>query len=101
MSQVDKDSSLRSAKSIFSRASQLYPSSRTWGGLGIACYLLKEYENAEDALSEANSLNIQDSQIWTYLAILNLALGRHYDAKLSAAQALKYPLYDYSSLRYL
>lgn len=58
------------AKETLLRACKESPSSRTWFGVGVACYQLDDLEQAEDALSEANILNNQDPEIWAYLTMV-------------------------------
>jgi len=41
----------KQAKAMYIHASEIKPSSQTWLGVGKACYLLKEYSEAEDALA--------------------------------------------------
>jgi len=41
----------KQAKAMYIHASEIKPTSQTWLGVGKACYLLKEYSEAEDALS--------------------------------------------------
>lgn len=49
---------------------------------------LDELADAEDALSEANILNNEDSEVWGYLSMVCLRTGR----QLEAEQAYKYAL---------
>ena len=48
------------------------PTSRTWFGVGVACYKLGDLEQAEDALTEANTLNNLDPEVWAYLTMVCL-----------------------------
>lgn len=63
------------AKETYLRACSHTPSALTWHGVGVACYRLGQYEEAEEALCEANILNNQDPEVWAYLAMVCLQVG--------------------------
>ncbi|RKO83519.1 hypothetical protein BDK51DRAFT_34747, partial [Blyttiomyces helicus] len=94
------DASLaRLGKSMYLRACELNGSSVSWLGVGKACLALKEFDEAEDALSEANVLNNRDSAVWAYLALLCLTLDRTFEANQCIAQALRLGIKDTTVLR--
>jgi Flp pilus assembly protein TadD len=60
---------------------------RSWLGVGQACFHLSEYEDSEDALTEANAINPKDGDVWAMIAVLCVRLGRSEEAHLAIAQA--------------
>jgi tetratricopeptide (TPR) repeat protein len=91
---------VRIAKAMFLKACQVKPTCESWLGVGKACFQLQEYDEAEDALSEANILNNRDSEVWLHLALVSLAIGRKVEAKRTLAQSLRIGVMDFSLLRY-
>ena len=81
-----RQSEFLKAKDTFLLACKRQPSAVTWLGVGIGCYRLEEYEDAENALCEANLLNNYDPVIWAYLSLVSLKTSR----RLEAEQAYKF-----------
>lgn len=89
------------AKSMFLKACSTNPSSDSWLGAGRACFALKEYQEAEDALAEANVLNNRDGNVWAHLSLLSLTLGRLLEANQCIAQALRLGIKDVEIIKAL
>ncbi|TPX60566.1 hypothetical protein PhCBS80983_g01686 [Powellomyces hirtus] len=89
----------RLAKSMYLRACAASPSAASWLGVGKACIAAEEWDEAEDALSEANVLNNRHADVWAYLALLNLQLKREFEGNQCIAQALRLGIRDAAVLR--
>ncbi|KAJ3416941.1 Cilia- and flagella-associated protein 70 [Chytridiales sp. JEL 0842] len=87
------------AKSMFLRACEAHASAQSWLGVGKACIALGEYDEAEDALAEANVLNNRDSEVWSFLALLCLIQDRQFEANQSISQAIRLGINDPEILR--
>ncbi|KAJ3279301.1 Cilia- and flagella-associated protein 70, partial [Blyttiomyces sp. JEL0837] len=88
----------KKAKSMFLRACENHPTSKSWLGVGKACITLGNLDEAEDALSEANVLNNRDSEVWAYLALLCLMQDRQFEANQCISQALRQGIKDINIL---
>eukprot|EP00884_Botryococcus_braunii_P005310 jgi/Botrbrau1/14780/Bobra.0284s0013.1 len=75
------------AYDAFARASELYPTCRTWMGAGIAAIYLRDYSNADIALCEASRLDPENPDVWTWLAFLAAKLHRRQEAATCMAWA--------------
>eukprot|EP01105_Mastigella_eilhardi_P026937 TRINITY_DN79_c0_g2_i1.p1 TRINITY_DN79_c0_g2~~TRINITY_DN79_c0_g2_i1.p1 ORF type:complete len:1197 (+),score=355.13 TRINITY_DN79_c0_g2_i1:447-3593(+) len=80
------------AKTAFFCACKVRQSCYTWFRVGVACYRLGNFQEAEDALAEANIQNNHEPEVWGYLALLCLRLRRDAEADQSLRQALKLQL---------
>jgi len=77
------------AKEIFLKACRNQPTCTTYLGLGIACFRMNQFEDAEEALTEANFLNNQNADVWAYLTLICLQTKRITEAEQSFKYAIK------------
>ncbi|OAF64226.1 hypothetical protein A3Q56_08046, partial [Intoshia linei] len=75
-----------SSKTTYLKACQIFPSCSSWIGVGVNCYKLKNYEDAEQALCEANILNNKIPEVWAYLTLIALKSNK----KIEAEKCYKY-----------
>ncbi|CAL8294741.1 unnamed protein product [Merluccius merluccius] len=94
-----QEGQFQSARTTYLHGCSSSPSCLTWLGLGIACYRLENLREAEDALTEANTLNNMNPEVWGYLALVSLKMGRRVEAEQSYKYAVKLNLQDESVLR--
>ena len=79
------------AKTVFLKCTAENNTMNSWLNLGISCLRLHEYEEAEDALSQANYLDDHNPTIWAYIALLCLKYpndSRHDQAEFWVLRAL-------------
>ncbi|CAI2380126.1 unnamed protein product [Moneuplotes crassus] len=62
----------KDAKTVFLKCAEENQTSNGWLNLGIACLRLHQYEEAEDALTQANFLDSHNPEIWGYITLLCL-----------------------------
>jgi len=84
---------------VFKQCCEESPSAFAWQGLGYACLRLSLYEDAEQALSQANVLDDCNASTWLYLGLLCLYTtttppGRYIQARQCFVQALKFGASD-------
>lgn len=60
------------AKTVFLKCTKENNTMNSWLNLGIACLRLNQFEEAEDALTQANYLDTHNPTIWAYIALLCL-----------------------------
>jgi tetratricopeptide (TPR) repeat protein len=89
-----QDGQFRNARDTFLMACKRSPSCVSWLGVGIACYRLGEYSDAEDALTEANILNNLDPEVWAYLCLVCLQTSRQVEAEQAYKYTIKLNLQD-------
>ncbi len=84
-------------------AGKVYKSATIFLLIGIACIRLERFEDAEDALLEANLLDNRNPEVWCYIAVLCLALGSHrlVESEKALYQGLRLNVNNASLLREL
>jgi tetratricopeptide (TPR) repeat protein len=69
------------AKTVFFQILKDNPSySFAWRYLGYSLMKLGEHDSAEEALNEANLLDIENPVVWAYLCMFSIQVGRRYQA---------------------
>ncbi|CAF0848612.1 unnamed protein product [Didymodactylos carnosus] len=86
------EESYAEAKDIFLRACRHQPTCTTWLGVGVACYRMNQYDDAEEALTEANFLNNRNAEVWAYLTLICLQTKRTIEAENAFKYAIKLDL---------
>lgn len=77
------------ARELYLRYCQAASSAAGWEGLGVACYRLKQFADAREALAESNALDNLNAKVWAYLSLVSIHLGQPLDAQQSCKFALK------------
>ncbi|CAK9825024.1 Cilia- and flagella-associated protein 70 [Anthophora retusa] len=80
------------AKRVFLTTCKTSPTSLTWLGVGISCYELNQFPDAEVCLTEANKIDNRNPEIWAYLCLLNMTLERYDEFLQCYAEMIKYNL---------
>merc|ERR1711871_1817922 len=71
---------LEKAKQVFLKACTSFPTANAWLGVGIACYMRRQYDQAEEALVEANIMDIDNGVVWAYVCLVCMQLKRDEEA---------------------
>ncbi|KAJ9593697.1 hypothetical protein L9F63_014745, partial [Diploptera punctata] len=82
------------ARTLFIDVCKYTPTPVTWSYLGIACYKLENYMEAEVALIEGNALDNKHVVTWGYLALTNLQFERSFEFEQCYRQAIRHGLQD-------
>ena len=83
------------AKTVFLQILKENPGySFAWGFLGFSLMKLGEYASAEEALNEANLLDVENPTIWAYLCVYCIQVGRKYQAFECLNELMKMKLKD-------
>ena len=64
----------------------------------VQSFQTKQFHEAEISLSEANRINNHNSDVWGYLCLLNMTLGRYDEFAQCYAEMLKVNLHFVSVL---
>merc|ERR1711988_1030149 len=59
------------------------------GGVGITCYMRRQYDQAEDALVEANIMDNSNGVVWAYICLVCMQLKRDDEADKALKLALR------------
>ncbi|KAL7747637.1 hypothetical protein RI367_006926 [Sorochytrium milnesiophthora] len=94
----DREGACR-AKSALMEAAKRRTTTAVWLGLGLVCWLLSEYEEAEDALAEASVLSSRNCDVWALVALVCLSKDKVFEATRAMAHALRHGLHDRILLR--
>ncbi|XP_029050436.2 cilia- and flagella-associated protein 70-like [Osmia bicornis bicornis] len=77
------------AKRLFLNTCKTSPTLHTWLGVGMSCYELGHFEEAEVALMEANIIDNCNADTWGYLCLLNMTLERYDEFSQCYAEMIK------------
>jgi len=80
---------LERAKQIFLKACTSFPTATAWLGVGITCYMRRQYDQAEDALVEANIMDNNNGVVWAYICLVCMQLKRDDEADKALKLALR------------
>jgi len=80
---------LERAKQVFLKACTTFPTASSWLGVGIACYHRRQYEQAEEALIEANLRDIDNGVVWGFICLVCMQLQRDEEADRALHLALR------------
>jgi tetratricopeptide (TPR) repeat protein len=85
----------KDAKTVFLQILKENPGySFAWGYLGFSLMKLGEYQSAEEALNEANLLDVENPTIWAYLCIFCILVGRKSQAYECLNELMKMKMDD-------
>jgi len=73
---------LERAKAVYLKAATTNPTANAWLGIGIACYQRRQYEQCEEALVEANLMDIENGVVWAYICLVCMQLKRDEEAPI-------------------
>jgi len=80
---------LERAKQVFLKACTTFSTASSWLGVGIACYMRGQYDQAEEALVEANIADNQNGVVWAYICLTCMQLKRDDEADTALQYALQ------------
>jgi len=80
---------LERAKQVFLKACTTFSTASSWLGVGIACYMRGQYDQAEEALVEANIADNQNGVVWAYICLTCMQLKRDDEADKALQFALQ------------
>ena len=80
---------LERAKQVFLKACTTFSTASSWLGVGIACYMRRQYDQAEEALVEANIADNQNGVVWAYICLTCMQLKRDDEADKALQFALQ------------
>ncbi|KAJ3339170.1 Cilia- and flagella-associated protein 70 [Gonapodya sp. JEL0774] len=69
------------SRDLFLLAVRAHPTSTAWLGVARASLAMAQWDAAEDALSEANTVEPRDGRVWVWLAVCCVVQGRAWEGK--------------------